>query len=68
MKERASAELAVALAQIISDTNVSIRGRFESWKADLVENHDHFMIDLRDTLVDQVHDVSTVSSGRMNDS
>lgn len=57
-KECASAELAVALAQMISDTNVSLRERFESWGGDLVESHDHLMIDFRNMLVEQIQDVS----------
>jgi len=68
MKESASAELAVALAQIISDTNVSLRERFESWKDDLLENHDRLMVDLHDTLVEEIQDVSPALLRRANNS
>jgi hypothetical protein len=68
MKESASAELAVALAQIISDTNVSLRARFESWKDDLLENHDRLMVDLRDTLVEEIQNVSPTLLRRANNS
>ena len=66
MKESASAELAVALAQIISDTNASLRERFESWKDDLLENHDRLMVDLRDTLVEEIQHVSPALLRRAN--
>ena len=59
-KESASVEISTALAQMIKDTNSSIRHGFQSWETDLKRSSEDLIASLGESWAKQLGNVGSI--------